>query len=68
MRFSTYLGPLSVAVPGEVRGYFSAKQKYGNPVTNHAKHFLSQLNEWFETLGPLVLNPVIISFSQQNGY
>jgi gamma-glutamyltranspeptidase/glutathione hydrolase/leukotriene-C4 hydrolase len=26
-----FSGPLSVAIPGEVRGYYSAKLKYGNP-------------------------------------
>ena len=32
--FSYCKGPLSVAVPGEVKGYFAAKQKYGNPLVS----------------------------------
>ena len=25
------IGPLSMAIPGEIYGYFEAKKKYGNP-------------------------------------
>merc|ERR1719376_1793315 len=25
------LGPLSIGVPGEIKGYFEAKEKFGNP-------------------------------------
>ena len=41
-------GPLSIAIPGEIRGYWEAKSRYGNPAVSWASLIQPSIDMCYE--------------------